>query len=138
MSWTEAGVATSAPRRRLRRFGLTMAAATAVIGAVIRWKGHAGWIYPVGAAVGFGAASLFAPSALRPVERAWMKLAEILGAVMTFILLTLTFFLVITPLGVALRIFRKDLLGVKVERTAASYWIPVDLNGPGSRPDKPY
>jgi hypothetical protein len=53
-----------------------------------------------------------------------MSLAVALGFVVSGILLTLFFFLVITPVGWAARIFGNDFLSLKLDRTAASYWIP--------------
>jgi hypothetical protein len=67
-----------------------------------------------------------------------MKIARALGVVMTTIILTLTFFLVMTPMGLLLRLMGKDLLGMRGDPAIASYWTPVEEDGPCSRPDKPY
>ena len=66
---------------------------------------------------------LIAPRALRYPRRAWMFLAEILGYISTRIILALVFFLVVTPIGVAKRLFGWDPLGRRGVATE-SYWKP--------------
>jgi hypothetical protein len=125
-------------RRVLRRFGLVMAAALAVLAALLLWRQRPAGPYLLAAAAAFALAAAAAPRALDPLERAWMRLAEALSVVMTFVVLTLAFFLVVTPLGVARRLVRRDPLGVRFDRSATTYWVPVAPDGPGSRHDRPY
>ena len=79
---------------------------------------------------------LLVPQILRPIEVVSMKLAEVMGAVMSRVVLTLAFYLMITPLGFLLKLLGKDLLDLSGERS--SYWMPVEKDGPASRPRKPY
>ena len=81
---------------------------------------------------------LFFPRTLAKPEQLWMALAEKISVVMTFIIMLLTFLLVVTPIGLALRIFGKDLLGKKFDKSRQSYWEPMEQNGPGSRYYLPY
>ena len=67
-----------------------------------------------------------------------MAFARVLGVVMTTVILTLTYFLAITPMGLLVRALGKDLLGMRGDPTVESYWVPVEPDGPASRPDKPY
>ena len=124
--------------KELREFGLVMAAAFLVIGALFLWREKAVWPYLFGLSGFFLAFGLIFPRALGPIEWAWMKLAHVLGTVMTVVLLTLTFYLVITPLGLVARLFGKDSLAVRPKSARATYWIRVERDGPASRPDKPY
>jgi hypothetical protein len=131
------------PRRpktptELRTFGLVMAGALGVFGAIALWRGRAVGPWLVGAAVLLLACGLLLPRALQPIERVWMKVGEVLGMVMTTVILTLTFCLVMTPLGVSMRLFGKDTLGRRFDRRRSSYWVAVEPGGPGSRPDKPF
>ena len=124
--------------QRLRAFGLVMAVAFGLLGGLLVWRGREWgeilW-YVAGA---FLVGGLLVPKALGPIERLWMALARVMGTVMTAVILTLTFFLVITPMGVVLRLMGKDLLALKRDPRAGTYWVPVDPHGPASRPDKPY
>jgi len=86
----------------------------------------------------FAGAGVVAPRALDPVERAWMLLGRWLSVATTYLVLTLAFALVVTPLGVVRRMLGGDPLRLRGGRRAASYWVPVDRDGPGSRYDRPY
>jgi hypothetical protein len=63
------------------------------------------------------------PSLVRPLAAGWAVLGHALGRVTTPILLAVVFALVIVPLGLALRLLGKDLLGLRRDPKAASYWI---------------
>ncbi len=64
-----------------------------------------------------------APALLAGPHRAWMRLARVLGAVNGFLFLSLLFFLVLTPLGVVLRLFGRDELKRRGP-APASMWEP--------------
>ena len=49
-----------------------------------------------------------APALLAGPHRAWLALSRVLGRVNSAIFLFLTFFLVLTPLGIVLRLFGRD------------------------------
>ncbi len=123
---------------KLRKFGLFMALALAVIGGLLVWRGKPVTPYVVGISAFFLLSGLLFPRILVPVEWVWMKFAEVLSAVMTRIILTVTFYLAITPTGVLLRVFGKDFLKIKRKPDRESYWEPAEPDGPGSRYDKPY
>lgn len=122
----------------LRKFGITMAVGLGVIAGIVWWREKEAWRLLSGLAGLFLVVSLVAPRLLLPIEWAWMRLAHGLGAVMTVVLVTVTFFIAITPLGLLLRLLGKDLLNIRFDPTRRSYWIPVESDGPHSRPDKPF
>lgn len=66
---------------------------------------------------------LFFPVILKPVYRLWMKFAAVLAWFNTRLILGLTFFLVFTPIGILLKLLRKDLIKEKWDAKAVSYWI---------------
>ena len=47
---------------------------------------------------------------LIPLNKYWIKLGELLGKIIAPIVMALIFFLVLTPIGVMLKIFKKDVL----------------------------
>ena len=112
-------------RTRLRRFGVTVGLAFWVLGALLLWR-HRAWLPLPALFGGLGAALLLlgglAPALLRPIEWAWMKLANALGWVMTRVVLGLIFLLVFTPAGLIRRLLGKDPLELRLDRRAASYW----------------
>lgn len=125
-------------KKELRKFGFVMIVPLAIIGGFLLWKATPAAPYLLILAAFFLISSLLLPSILRPIERIWMKIAELISAVMTRAILVLTFYLVITPMGLILRLIGKDLLDMKFDSNRKSYWVPVEDDGPCSRPDKPY
>lgn len=114
-------------RPALRRFGRTVGLVLLGIGAVVLWR--RGWVLtPLpGTLLGVGAAlvllGLVAPEKLRPVYRVWMGLAVVLGYVMTRVLLTLVFFLVVTPIGLLRRVLGHDTMRRRRDASVTTYWI---------------
>ena len=70
---------------------------------------------------------LVLPGFLEPVYIVWMRFASILGWINTRIILVIIFYLVFTPLGLLIRLFRIDLLerGNKLD----SYWKKKEKTG---------
>jgi len=67
------------------------------------------------------------PSLLKPLNSAWIKLGEILGRVIAPIVMFLLFFIIVTPIGLLVRLFGKDLLKIKFTKDS-SYWIKREKN----------
>ena len=124
--------------QRLRKFGIVMAVFFGLFGALFVWRGREWGEYVLYVSGFFLVAGLVVPRLLAPIEKAWMAFARVLQVVMTTLILTLTFFLVMTPMGLFLRLTGKDLLGMEGDPTMDTYWVPVEEDGPASRPDKPY
>ena len=59
---------------------------------------------------------------LSPLKKGWIKLGEILGKIVAPIVMGFIYFIVITPIGVLMRLFGKDLLNIKFNKNK-SYWI---------------
>jgi hypothetical protein len=68
------------------------------------------------------ALSLTKPSWLNPFSFLWSKIGQILGSIITPVIITSIFFLLFTPLSVILKIFRIKLLNVNIKKTKSSYW----------------
>jgi hypothetical protein len=64
-----------------------------------------------------------APGPLRSIYIGWMRIAGFIGQVLTGLVLTLMYFLVITPYGFASRIFGKNPLGAKINKASPTYWV---------------
>ncbi|MFH1573458.1 MAG: hypothetical protein ABIG68_05710 [Acidobacteriota bacterium] len=71
-------------------------------------------------------------------ERAWIWFDEVTAAVMRRVILVLTYRPVVTPLGLLRRLLGPDSLRLQFDRTANTYWVKVEEDGPCSRPDKLY
>ncbi len=64
-----------------------------------------------------------APALLAGPHRAWLRLAHLLGTVNGFLFLSIVFFLILTPVGVVLRLFGRDELKRRGP-APASMWEP--------------
>ena len=91
-------------------FGVTMAVAVGVLTLLRVWRSGFDAIaiaLSIVAAL-FVLSTLAVPAALAPVYRVWMRLAEVLGWINTRVLLIVIFYLVVTPIGLMMRIFRRS------------------------------
>ena len=59
---------------------------------------------------------------LTPLNRLWFKFGIFLGKVVSPIILFIIFFLIVTPTGLLLRLFGKDVINLKYNNDS-SYWI---------------
>jgi len=93
------------------------------------WGPWPWWMLAVGALLIVGAA--LAPRALRPLNKAWMGLAMVLYVVVNPIVMFLLWAIVMTPMGLLVRVVgRKDLLRMRLDPQARSYWIMREPPGP--------
>ena len=119
------------PRRKLRRFGLTVGTALLVLGGVSRLRGHES--VPLGLWAAGGVLLVFGlvlPQALRPVEKAWMGFAMILAWINTRVILSLLFVLAFTPVGLV-RTMLHDPLERKFRDGKSTYWLPRERKPAG-------
>lgn len=114
----------------VRAFGITMAAALALIALLNLWHGGQWWPWLSGLAVLFVAATYLSPSVLRPFNWLWFKLGLLLHAVVNPIVMALLFFTAITATAVVMRILGRNLLRVRRLENSQSYWIPRRPAGP--------
>ena len=59
---------------------------------------------------------------LFPLNKIWFKFGILLGKVISPLIMGLIFFVVVTPIGLLMRLFNKDLLNLKFNKSK-SYWI---------------
>ena len=70
---------------------------------------------------------LFNSKLLVPLNNMWLKFGELLGKIISPIVMAFVYFFVITPIAIIIRLLGKDLLKVKFN-TRSSYWISRDKN----------
>ena len=59
---------------------------------------------------------------LTPLNKMWFKLGLFLGKIISPLIMGIIFFIVVTPIGIIMRLFNKDLLNLKYNKEK-SYWI---------------
>jgi len=129
----------SADRREIRKFAVPIAVLLLAVGLYALWR-EKSFAWPlIGFSGGLAAAGFIVPVILRPLYVPWMLLSLVLGWVMTRVLLSLTFFCMITPIGLVRRLLGKDSLNRKFSDDLESYWEPwEEPEGGHSRHFKPF
>jgi hypothetical protein len=106
----------------VRKFGLTVGIFLLMIAGFLFWKQRPS--FPYFACVGGGLALLgvIAPILLKPLYKAWMSFAVVMGFIMTRVILTIIYFGMFTPMALAAKLLGKDLLNQRWDKNAATYW----------------
>ncbi len=108
----------------MRSFGLTVGGAFIVLGGLLLWWGHPDTALILDSLGGLLVALGFLwPRGLSPIYRGWMRFAFILAWFNTRLILSLVFYLLITPVGFLLRLLGKRPLDLGWEPDRESYWI---------------
>ncbi len=115
-----------------RSFGLVIGGALAIFGfwAFVFHGGDIRWwlVVPAGA---FVLAALAAPQILTPLNRLWTKLGLLMHRVVNPVVMAAMYYGVVTPTGLVMRALGKDLLKLRRDPAATTYWVTRD--NPGSR-----
>jgi hypothetical protein len=112
-----------------RSFGLVFTAFFALVGVwpLVHKRPLRLWAFFVSAA--FLLVALAIPRVLHPLNLLWTRFGRLLSKVTNPIITGLMFYVIFTPAGILLRLFGKDLLRLKYDRSATSYWIRRDPAG---------
>ncbi len=63
---------------------------------------------------------------LTPLNKLWFKFGILLGSIASPIVMGAVFFIVVTPVGLIMRLLGKDLLRINKNKTLSTYWINCD------------
>ena len=106
-----------------RSFGLLFFIVFIVVGLWPITKGETANIYLIIISLFFLIFGLINSKILSPFNKAWVKFGEILGLIIAPIIMALVYFIILTPISLILRMFGKDLLGLKFMKKQDTYWI---------------
>ena len=108
-------------RKDLRSFGYTMGIILFIISAGLFY--YSNYLYQNLAIIGaiFIGLGAVIPIILKPAYLLWMIFAVILGWVMTRVILSIIFYIIITPIGLITRFLGEDFLNIKKIKND-SYW----------------
>jgi predicted membrane metal-binding protein len=116
-----------------RTFGLVFAAVFVLIALLPATHDAPIRLWALAVAGAFVAAALFAPRLLSPLNRVWFALGLLLHHVVNPLVMAVLFYGAILPMALLLRVMGKDLLRLKRDTVANSYWIARDPPGPAPR-----
>lgn len=107
-----------------RSFGIVFALVFTIIGLWPLWSGSGSVrLVPLLIAGVILGIAFVAPHLLRTPNRLWFKFGMLLGAIVAPIVMALVFVTTFVPIGLVMRLLGKDLLSLRQDRDAESYWI---------------
>ena len=106
----------------LRKFGITIGIILLAIAGFLFWKEKESFQILLTFGVISCIFGIAIPFILKPIYWVWMIFATILGWIMTRVILSLLFYIIFTPIGLILRLFGKQFLELKWNRTNCTYW----------------
>ena len=114
---------TSTDTKRIRTFGLIALIFFGCLYSLGIWlvKPIPTYFFGILSALGLG--FIIFPHQFRPAFVIWLKIAHFLGRVVTALILTLAYYLVITPAAFIKRIFGGTPLPIKPDKNVLSYWV---------------
>jgi multisubunit Na+/H+ antiporter MnhG subunit len=109
-------------KKDLRKFGLTVGLVLVIIAALLFYfeKSSAVYFALIGAILIL--TSFIYPRILKPLNKVWMGLAIVLGFIMSRIILTILFYLVLTPIALLAKLLGKKFMELKYDKTSETYW----------------
>ena len=115
--------------RDLRQFAaIWLQLLSLVIGAFI--YSASGSMVAAGVVVGVsaiaGAIGYARPAFMRPIFLMWMAAAYPIGWTISHVLLAAIYYLIVTPIGLVMRLVRYDPMQRRFDRTAHSYWVSIE------------
>ena len=109
--------------RDIRKLGAACLCFFGLLFALALWREKFFASYIFGFLTVLGLGFLILPGPLRPLYRAWLKIARFIGVVMTAVILTLSYYVVVTPTALLKRVFGGRPVPTAPERNAATYWV---------------
>lgn len=111
-----------------KSFGLLFFVVFLLIGLYPVYKGNNPNIYFLLISLPFLVLGILNSKILTPLNKAWIKLGEILGRIIAPLVMAIVYFLILTPVSLFVRLFGKDLISMKFNDSLKSYWIKREKN----------
>lgn len=110
----------------VKKTGLTVGVVLILISLLLWYLGKTSFVYFSSIGGLFVILSFIAVTVLRPFHKLWMMLALLMGFVMSRVILTILFYLVLTPTGLIAKIFGKKFMPLGFDKRASTYWEKKD------------
>ena len=118
-------------KKELKEFGITVGVILGLLGTLFLWRERSFYHYFDLVSMVLSLCGLFLPLVLKPAHKIWMSFALIIGFIMTRVILSVLFYFVITPLAIVIKLFGKDTLDLKINKSQGSYWKKKEKKGLG-------
>jgi uncharacterized protein involved in cysteine biosynthesis len=107
----------------LRNFTFIWSGIFILIGLIPLFKSGSPRIWAIILSALFLLTGTIKPMLLEPFYQVWLKIGDVIGGILSKVMLSILFYFVFTPVATILRLAGKDMLNKKIDRTASSYWI---------------
>ncbi len=120
--------------REIQRFAAVLSAALILLAALLFYvrRDAVLTLAVTGGTIALILAAIFIPQRLRWLHRVWMGLAFFLGGIVLRVILTIFFYLILTPIGLMLRALGKNPVPRHFKHPAESYWLERTTPAPGA------
>lgn len=108
--------------KAVRKTGIAVGVVLIIIAFILWWFGKSTFIYFSIIGGLFIIVAYIALPLLRPFHKLWIALSLLLGFVMSRLILTLLFYLILTPIGWLAKIVGKKFMPLKFDNTSKTYW----------------
>lgn len=106
----------------LKKFGISVGFVFTLIALYLSFKGKSSYVFFTYTGIFLIISAVSAPRLLKHIQKIWMALGIILGWFTTRIILSVLYYIILTPIGLIMRLLGKDLLEMKIQKEKASYW----------------
>ena len=106
----------------IRKFGITIGILLVVIAGFLFWKEKESFRIFITVGIVLFVFGATIPESLKPIYWIWMVFASILNWIMTRVIISLIFYLIVTPTSLLFRILGKQFLDLRWDRSNSSYW----------------
>ena len=106
----------------LRKFGITMGFILLIIAGLLFWKENESFHVFLTIGIILCSLSIALPIILKPIFWIWMICAILIQWIITRIILSLIYYLIITPVGLIGRLLGKQFLELKWNSNNSTYW----------------
>lgn len=109
-------------KKKIRQFGVLLTVLAGIIAFLLYRKEIHGYPYAILCAVLLILTTAFKPVFLKPFYMIWMGISIVLGWCMTLIIMTVIFYLLLTPISFIARLSRKTFFAYKPDSSSDTYW----------------
>ena len=115
-------------QRELKWFGVLLAVFFTIVAGLLWWRASQPTAAVVALGLGLVLVVVYAafPGLRRWVYLGWMYAALPIGWVVSHVLLGIIFYLIMTPIGLTMRLFGYDPMSRRFDRGADTYWVRRD------------
>ena len=106
----------------LRKFGITVGILLIIIPGFLLWKEKESFQIFLTIGIILIVFGTTIPFTLKPIYWVWMIIATILGWVMTRVILSILFYIIVTPIGLIARLLGKQFIELQWNKESSTYW----------------